>query len=71
VAERAALQLQVNALNVFNIENFELNANSLNVSPANRASAGKLLAIRPGIEGFGARTINVEARLDFDWTTIR
>jgi hypothetical protein len=69
--DRATLHVQMNALNVFNIENFELNPNSLNISPANSASAGKLLAIRPGIEGFGARAINVEVRLDFDWTRIR
>lgn len=62
---RTNMQLQVNALNVFNIENFDLNANGLNISPTNRANAGKVLAIRGGIEGFGARTINVETRLSF------
>jgi hypothetical protein len=64
---RTQLQLQVNALNVFNIENFDFDAAGvgLNVSAANRASAGKLLAIRGGIEGFGARSINVEMRLGF------
>jgi hypothetical protein len=62
---RTNMQLQVNALNVFNIENFDLNANGLNISPTNRANAGKLLAIRGGIESFGARTINLETRLSF------
>jgi len=65
VAGRTAMQLQINALNLFNIENFDLNANGLNVSTTNRANAGKLLAIRGGIEGFGAQTVNVETRLSF------
>jgi hypothetical protein len=65
LAGRASLQLQVNALNVFNIENFDLNPNGLNISAANSASAGKILSIRERIEGFGARTINVEARVGF------
>jgi hypothetical protein len=66
-AGRTQLQLQVNALNVFNIENFDFDSAGagLNISPANRASAGKLLAIRGGIEGFGARSINAELRLGF------
>jgi len=64
-AGRGQLQLQVNALNVFNVENFDLNANGLNVSAANSASAGRILAIRGGIESFGARTINLEARVSF------
>jgi hypothetical protein len=64
-ASRTQLQLQVNALNVFNIENFDLNPNSLNISPSNSASAGKILAVRSVIEGFGPRMINVEARLSF------
>lgn len=62
---RQQLQLQINALNVFNIENFDLNANGLNISPSNQASAGRVLAVRTGIEGFGPRTINVETRLTF------
>ncbi len=62
---RTQFQLQINALNVFNIENFDLNANGLNISPSNQASAGKVLAVRTGIEGFGPRSINVETRLIF------
>ena len=68
-AERRNLQVQVNALNVFNIENLDFNAAGLNMTETNKhpvtGSAGKLLAVRGGIETFGARTINVEVRFGF------
>jgi hypothetical protein len=67
--DRTNLQVQINALNAFNLENLDLNAAGLNMTETNKhpvtGSAGKLLAVRGGIEGFGARTINVEARLGF------
>lgn len=67
--ERRNLQVQINALNVFNIENLDLNAAGLNMTETNKnpvtGSAGKLLAVRGGIESFGARTINVEVRFSF------
>jgi hypothetical protein len=60
---RTNLQLQVNALNLFDIENFELTNVALNLSQP--ATVGKIAAVRGGIEGFGPRSINVEARLSF------
>jgi hypothetical protein len=60
---RTNLQLQINALNVFDIENFELSTAALNLSQP--ATVGRISAVRGGIEGFGPRTINVEARLGF------
>jgi hypothetical protein len=65
LTDRTQFQLQINALNVFNIENFDLNTSGLNITASNQASAGKVLAVRSGIEGFGPRTINVETRLIF------
>jgi hypothetical protein len=63
VTERAKLQLQINVLNLFNTENFDLSASALNLSQP--ATAGKISAVRGGIEAFGPRTINVEARISF------
>ena len=63
IADRAKLQVQINVLNLFNVENFDLNTASLNLSQP--ATAGKISAVRPGIEAFGPRSINVEARLSF------
>jgi hypothetical protein len=60
---RTNLHLQINALNLFDIENFELNAAALNLSQP--ATVGRISAVRGGIEGFGPRTINVEARFTF------
>ncbi len=68
-AERRNLEVQINALNVFNIENLDLNPAGLNMTETNKnpvtGSAGKLLAVRGGIESFGARTINMEVRFGF------
>lgn len=68
-SERRNLQVQINALNVFNIENLDLNSAGLNMTETNKnpvtGSAGKLLAIRGGIENFNARTVNVEVRFAF------
>jgi hypothetical protein len=69
--ERRTVQVQINALNVFNIENLDLNpqAGSLNMTESNKnpatGSAGKLLAVRDAIEKFGARSVNVEVRFSF------
>lgn len=66
---RRSLQIQVNALNVFDIENLDLNAAGMNMTETNKnpvsGTAGKLLAVRDGIERFGARNINVEVRFSF------
>ena len=63
------LQVQINALNVFNIENLDLNAGGMNMTATNKnpvtGTAGKLLAVRDGIERFGPRNINVEVRFNF------
>jgi carboxypeptidase family protein len=68
-ADRRNVQVQVNAINAFDIENLDLNGAGLNMTETNKnaatGSAGKLLAIRDGIERFGARTINVEVRFTF------
>jgi hypothetical protein len=70
-SERRNVQLQLNALNVFNIENLDFNSTSagLNMTETNKnpatGSAGKLLTVRDGIERFGPRTINVEVRFVF------
>lgn len=63
LTERSVFQLQVNALNLFNTENFDLNAAALNLSQP--ATAGKISAVRGGIEAFGPRTITAEARFQF------
>jgi hypothetical protein len=69
ISGRSNLQLQVNALNVFNVENLDLNTAGLNMTETNKnpvtGSAGKLLVVRDGIERFGPRAINVEARFSF------
>ncbi len=63
ITERTQLQFQINALNVFNTENFDLNNAALNLSQP--ATAGKISTVRGGIEAFGPRTINMELRLSF------
>jgi hypothetical protein len=63
VSHRTNVQLQVNALNLFNTENLDLNTAALNLSQP--ATFGKISTLRGGIEAFGPRTINVEARLSF------
>lgn len=67
--DRRNVQVQVNALNVFDIENLDLSTPGLNMTETNKnpvtGSAGKLLAVRDGIERFGPRNINVEVRFSF------
>lgn len=63
VKGRTRLQLQVNVLNLFNTENFDLIPSALNLSQP--ATVGRISAVRGGIEAFGPRTINAELRLTF------
>ena len=63
VSERTKVQVQFNVLNLFNTENFELSPSALNLSQP--ATAGKISALRIGIEAFGPRTINLELRVTF------
>jgi hypothetical protein len=63
LTERTRFQFQINALNVFNTENFDLSTAALNLSQP--ATAGKISSVRGGIEAFGPRTINVELRFTF------
>lgn len=67
--ERRNVQIQVNALNLFDVENLDLTAASMNMTATNKnpvtGTAGKLLGVRDGIEKFGARNINVEVRFTF------
>ena len=61
--ERSYVQFQINALNLFNTENFDLSTAAMNLSQP--ATAGKISAVRGGIEAFGPRTMNVELRFTF------
>jgi len=62
-SDRTSLGFQVNVLNLFNTENFDLSAAALNLSQP--ATFGHISSVRGGIESFGPRTINAEVRLAF------
>jgi hypothetical protein len=63
LSDRAKVQVQFNVLNLFNTENFDLAPSALNLSQP--ATAGRISSVRVGIEGWGPRTINLEARISF------